>query len=37
LRREVVLPAPWNVRTRVHEYGGLAYLALADGAVGVGA
>lgn len=30
---EVVLPAPWNVRTRVHEYGGLAYVALADGAV----
>ncbi|PSL01163.1 dipeptidyl aminopeptidase/acylaminoacyl peptidase [Haloactinopolyspora alba] len=23
---EVVVPAPWNVRTRVHEYGGLAYL-----------
>ncbi|MGH8827882.1 MAG: S9 family peptidase [Jiangellaceae bacterium] len=23
---EVVLPAPWNVRTRVHEYGGQAYL-----------
>ncbi|WP_205629578.1 LpqB family beta-propeller domain-containing protein [Jiangella muralis] len=30
---EMVLPAPWNVRTRVHEYGGLAYVALADGAV----
>ncbi|SED57402.1 LpqB family beta-propeller domain-containing protein [Jiangella alba] len=28
---EVVLPEPWNVRTRVHEYGGLAYVALADG------
>lgn len=24
---EDVLPAPWNVRTRVHEYGGGAYLA----------
>ncbi|WP_240917927.1 hypothetical protein [Phycicoccus sp. HDW14] len=27
-----VLPAPWNVRTRVHEYGGGAY-AVADGTV----
>lgn len=25
---EVVLPAPWNVRTRVQEYGGLAYLVV---------
>jgi dipeptidyl aminopeptidase/acylaminoacyl peptidase len=24
-RVEVVLPAPWNVRSRVHEYGGRAY------------
>lgn len=30
---EVVLPVPWNVRTRVHEYGGLAYVALGDGSV----
>ncbi|WP_199700710.1 dipeptidyl-peptidase 5 [Jiangella rhizosphaerae] len=30
---EVVLPAPWNVRTRVHEYGGLAYVVAPDGAV----
>lgn len=30
---EVVLPAPWNVRTRVHEYGGSAYLVLPDGRV----
>ena len=27
-----VVPAPWNVRTRVHEYGGGAY-AVADGTV----
>lgn len=27
-----LLPAPWNVRTRVHEYGGGAY-AVADGTV----
>jgi dipeptidyl aminopeptidase/acylaminoacyl peptidase len=25
------LPAPWNARTRVHEYGGRSYLPLADG------
>ena len=29
-KSEDVLPAPWNVRTRVHEYGGGAYL-IADG------
>jgi len=23
-----LLPAPWNARTRVHEYGGLSYLAV---------
>ena len=23
-----LLPAPWNARTRVHEYGGKAYLAI---------
>ncbi|MDN3353531.1 prolyl oligopeptidase family serine peptidase [Actinomadura sp. DC4] len=26
-----LLPAPWNARTRVHEYGGRAYLPLPDG------
>jgi len=31
-RREL-LPAPWNARTRVHEYGGRSYLPLADGFV----
>jgi dipeptidyl aminopeptidase/acylaminoacyl peptidase len=25
-KRTSLLPAPWNARTRVHEYGGLAYL-----------
>jgi dipeptidyl aminopeptidase/acylaminoacyl peptidase len=25
------LPAPWNARTRVHEYGGMSYLPLPDG------
>jgi dipeptidyl aminopeptidase/acylaminoacyl peptidase len=25
-RRTALLPAPWNARTRVHEYGGLSYL-----------
>ena len=28
-----VLPQPWNARTRVHEYGGGAWLALADGSL----
>jgi dipeptidyl aminopeptidase/acylaminoacyl peptidase len=28
---EVLLPAPWNVRSRVHEYGGGAWTADADG------
>jgi hypothetical protein len=23
-----VLPAPWNARSRVHEYGGLSYLPI---------
>src|SRR3984957_19230684 len=32
VRREL-LPAPWNARTRVHEYGGRSYLPLADGFV----
>jgi dipeptidyl aminopeptidase/acylaminoacyl peptidase len=26
-----LLPAPWNARTRVHEYGGRSFLPLADG------
>jgi dipeptidyl aminopeptidase/acylaminoacyl peptidase len=26
-----LLPAPWNARTRVHEYGGLSWLPLPDG------
>ena len=30
LRRDL-LPAPWNARTRVHEYGGRSYLPLPDG------
>src|ERR1700689_1969678 len=25
-RQSELLPAPWNARTRVHEYGGLSYL-----------
>jgi len=28
-----LLPAPWNARTRVHEYGGRSYLPLSDGFV----
>ncbi len=28
-----LLPAPWNARTRVHEYGGQSYLPLPDGFV----
>src|SRR5665213_2310423 len=28
-----VLPAPWNARTRVHEYGGRCWLPVADGFV----
>ena len=30
-RRADLLPQPWNARTRVHEYGGSAYLPLPDG------
>lgn len=30
---ETVLPAPWNARTRVHEYGGHPYVVLPDGSV----
>jgi dipeptidyl aminopeptidase/acylaminoacyl peptidase len=26
-----LVPAPWNARTRVHEYGGRSYLPVADG------
>jgi dipeptidyl aminopeptidase/acylaminoacyl peptidase len=37
-RRSMLLPAPWNARTRVHEYGGLSYLpvprAVTRGAAG---
>lgn len=33
---EVVLPAPWNVRTRVHEYGGLAYVVVPSPSGGAG-
>jgi dipeptidyl aminopeptidase/acylaminoacyl peptidase len=29
--RTELLPQPWNARTRVHEYGGLAYLPVQDG------
>jgi hypothetical protein len=29
--RRDLLPAPWNARTRVHEYGGQSYLPLPDG------
>jgi dipeptidyl aminopeptidase/acylaminoacyl peptidase len=29
--REDMLPAPWNVRSRVHEYGGRSYQPLPDG------
>ncbi len=32
VRRDLV-PAPWNARTRVHEYGGRSYLPLSDGFV----
>lgn len=28
---QTVLPAPWNARSRVHEYGGQPYTLLADG------
>jgi len=28
-----LLPAPWNARTRVHEYGGLSYLPVPRGSV----
>jgi dipeptidyl aminopeptidase/acylaminoacyl peptidase len=31
--RRDLLPAPWNARTRVHEYGGRSYLPLSDGFV----
>ena len=30
---EDVLPAPWNARTRVHEYGGASWLGLSDGSL----
>ncbi|TDC56969.1 S9 family peptidase [Jiangella ureilytica] len=36
VKPEVVLPAPWNVRTRVHEYGGMAYVVVPSPAGGAG-
>ena len=27
-KQTTLLPAPWNARTRVHEYGGLSYLPI---------
>ena len=30
-RQTVLLPAPWNARSRVHEYGGLSYLPVPRG------
>ena len=32
-KQSVLLPAPWNARTRVHEYGGLSYLVIPRSAV----
>lgn len=32
-RRTELLPAPWDARTRVHEYGGRSYLPVGDGLV----
>ena len=32
-RRTELVAAPWNARTRVHEYGGRSYLPVAAGAV----
>jgi dipeptidyl aminopeptidase/acylaminoacyl peptidase len=31
-RQTALLPAPWNARTRVHEYGGLSYLPVPQAA-----
>jgi dipeptidyl aminopeptidase/acylaminoacyl peptidase len=33
-RQTTLLPAPWNARTRVHEYGGLSYLPIPRSAAG---
>ncbi|GAB3491984.1 S9 family peptidase [Nocardiopsis coralliicola] len=33
---EAVLPAPWNIRSRVHEYGGAPYLPVPDPGGGSG-
>ncbi len=33
-KQTALLPAPWNARTRVHEYGGLAYLPIPRSALG---
>ena len=30
-KQRALLPAPWNARTRVHEYGGLSYLPVPPG------
>ena len=35
-RMESLLPAPWNARTRVHEYGGLSYLPVTRSRQGAG-
>lgn len=32
-KQTMLLPAPWNARTRVHEYGGLSYLPVPRSAV----
>src|SRR5271166_3806951 len=32
-KQTMLLPAPWNARTRVHEYGGLSYLPIPRPAV----
>ncbi|HTZ93631.1 MAG TPA: prolyl oligopeptidase family serine peptidase [Streptosporangiaceae bacterium] len=34
---DMILPAPWNARTRVHEYGGRSYLPIPAAASGQGA
>ena len=32
-KQTMQLPAPWNARTRVHEYGGLSYLPISRAAL----
>ena len=34
--RAMLLPSPWNARTRVHEYGGLSYLPISRSALAAG-